>query len=123
MRVGEAVRQVRGHVLQEDLAGRLGIDQGTLSRWERSIGKGPTLDDLQSIEKVLGIRHGTILRLAGYVEDATDAREAIEADPNLLPNYKTIALESYDTCLRLSITERDGSGLSTAPRKRAREIR
>ena len=80
--LGEVIREVRGTLTQDDLADAVGTDQGTVSRWERG-NLRPTLDDLRAIEDALGLHHGAIVRRAGYVEDLTSVKAALEADPSI----------------------------------------
>jgi transcriptional regulator with XRE-family HTH domain len=59
--IGARIRELRGTMLQEDLAGFLGISQGQLSRIER--GKlGPTAEVLLRLVEMFGTSSDWILR-------------------------------------------------------------
>lgn len=82
MQLGEAIRRVRASVGQMELAKRMNdpvVDQSRISKWERGIGH-PSLDQIRAIEDALGVRRGSVLRLAGYVEDEGSTLDTITAD-------------------------------------------
>lgn len=78
-RIGEAIRTVRGEMRQGPLADLLGVDQSTFSGWESGRYMAP-LNVLPLIEEACGVRAGTILRLAGLVDDSTEAVILSDAD-------------------------------------------
>lgn len=60
-----------------------GVDQPTVSKWARGE-RPPPLWALPLIEQVCGVRRGTILRHAGYVDDDIDLETAIETAPDVI---------------------------------------
>jgi transcriptional regulator with XRE-family HTH domain len=82
MLIGQAIRDARGKLTQEQLAVALKTDQGTVSRWET--GKlRPTLEELALIEKATGHARGYVLTKAGYLDNKADARATIQLDRRL----------------------------------------
>lgn len=77
---------------QSQLADLIEGEQTTLSDYENARSRVP-LHVLPQIEGACGVRAGTILRLAGLVEDSVDA--AIEADPALTPFGRRTVLGFY----------------------------
>lgn len=69
-RLGDALRKARASVdvSQAELARRLGVIPQELNRWE-SGRRRISLETLVEAEQALGVRAGTVLRLAGYVDD------------------------------------------------------
>src|SRR5688500_3037091 len=68
---------------QETLGQRLGIPQGTISKYARGEVAAP-LDVLERVDEACGRPKGHVLRLAGYVDDGpVDVLAAIESDPAL----------------------------------------
>lgn len=80
--LGEAIREVRGSMTQDELARAVNTDQGTISKWE-SGRIWPDFDDLPRIEKAVGVPLGTILRRAGYVAEIKTLDDWLEADSSL----------------------------------------
>lgn len=80
--LGEAIRDVRGSMTQDQLAKAVQTDQGTVSKWET--GRiWPELDDLPKIERACGVPVGTILRRAGYVDELTSLDDWLDADSTI----------------------------------------
>lgn len=69
-RLGAAVRLAREGVgvTQAELGRRLGIASQEMNRYERG-GSRLSLERIVDVERVLGVRAGTVLRLAGFVDD------------------------------------------------------
>lgn len=96
VKLGQAIRQVRGDIDQRDLATAIGRDQGTISKWEQDRGR-PDLEHLAAIEIVANVPRGTVLRVAGYIEDAEgDVRSAILAARELSDAQKRTLLDVYE---------------------------
>lgn len=51
---------------QQELAELLGVRQTSVSKWTTY--REPRLDRIASIEDAIGLRRGSLLRMAGYVE-------------------------------------------------------
>jgi transcriptional regulator with XRE-family HTH domain len=69
-RLGDALRQARTGVgvSGAELARRLGVIPQELNRWEAGRRK-ISLETIIEAEKALRVRAGTVLRIAGYVDD------------------------------------------------------
>lgn len=81
-------------VTQEQVASELGVHQTTVSKW--LVGKTwPPFDALPVIDALCRQPVGTVLRLAGYVEEV-DVAGAIQADPRLNPNGRKVVLAFYE---------------------------
>lgn len=111
--LGQAIRRVRGDVDQRVVAEAVGRDQGTISKWERGQAS-PTLEQILSIERALGVLAGSILRLAGYVDDPVNARQAIEADRSIPDEFKPTVLRIYDALATIPATDPSPSGSKRA---------
>ena len=96
-RLSEAFRQTyeSAGVSQLDIAAALDVDQPTVSKWARGM-RRPPLDALPVTEQLAGVPKGTILRLAGYVDDSNvDVAAAILADPRLNDGDRLVLLDVY----------------------------
>lgn len=93
--VAQALR--RSGLTQQEIASRLNQKQQTISGWARR--REPRLDDLSSLEVVLGRPRGYLLRAAGYVEEQASARQALVADPALGERELRIVLAAYDAAV------------------------
>jgi transcriptional regulator with XRE-family HTH domain len=69
-RLGEALRRTRAlvDVSQSELARRLGVSPQYVNRWEAG-GRRIDPETVEQAERLLGVRRGTVWRLAGFVED------------------------------------------------------
>jgi transcriptional regulator with XRE-family HTH domain len=69
-RLGDALRQARAavDVSGAELARRLGVIPQELNRWEAGRRK-ISLEMIVAAEKALHLRAGTVLRIAGFVDD------------------------------------------------------
>lgn len=110
-----ALRHAReeAELTQEGLAGRLHLAQSTIQKWEG--GREPRLDRIATLETAMGYRRGHLLRLAGYVEEASTAREALLADPSLTPNHRETMVASYDVSVQLSSKARSARVAKVPP--------
>lgn len=68
IRLGGAVRKARGSTSAASLARRLGVPPNYIARWEAG-NRRLDFETIEAIEAALGVRAGTVLRLAGYVDD------------------------------------------------------
>jgi transcriptional regulator with XRE-family HTH domain len=66
-RMGAAIRRHRANRSQADLAAVLGVSQAGISLWE-SGGVDFTYEQVHAIEAALGLPHGLLGRIAGYVK-------------------------------------------------------
>lgn len=65
--LGRAIRRHIGDLSQAELASMLGMAQNSVSLWERG-GVDLTCGQVAAIERCLGLRPGTLLIEAGYVD-------------------------------------------------------
>lgn len=79
----------RQNLSQASLAGRLGVHQQTVSRWE-SAGVVPSPSQLTELEDAFELDRGVLLRIAGYLAVA-DARETAVTLPSLLSALNALA--------------------------------
>lgn len=117
-RLGPTIRQARqdARLTQVQLAGALGVEQTRLSRWELSKST-PGLLDVVRIEDALELRRGDLLIRAGLVElPVLDAERAIEADPVIADESRSVLLHYY----RASVEVASGPGRSGRRRNRGR---
>ena len=99
--VCRALRQARAraNLTQEELARRLRVTQGHVSRWES--GRVPKLDVLARIEtEGLGLVPGDLLRRAGFVRDPSTTEEAILSDPHLQDEDKALIIDVLRAAIR-----------------------
>lgn len=98
--LGDAIRQAaaRANVTQKQIAEAVGKDQTTISAWMKGE-NWPQLSAIPAIEELCGLRPGQILREAGFVEPATDARDAIMADIRLSIETRESIVVIYDDLL------------------------
>lgn len=116
--LGEALRRARGRMTQDELAAATGIDQGTISRWERGQGQ-PGLDQIRQIEDAAGRRRGFVLIAAGYVSVPATPRAMIETDAELENGYRVLVLSAYDGALASSTAERASMPPTTSRRRKS----
>ena len=77
---------------QKDLADRLGLKQGTLSRYFAD--RIPRLPIIESLELAVGYGKGAALVKAGYVK-TPGTEEAIMADPALDAEAQRFVIQAY----------------------------
>ena len=110
-----ALRQAREEaaLTQDELARRVGLAQSSIQKWEG--GREPRLDRIALLEAAMGCPRGHVLRLAGYVEEATSARDALLRDPSLTPSHRETMVASYDVSVRLSSNARSARAARVPP--------
>ena len=116
MTLGQALRLARGKLTQREVGQLLGVDQGTVSHWEKGKGQ-PELDQIAAIEEAAGRPRGFTLIAAGFVEMPKTTRETIAGDPALEPGYRNLVLSAYDSAVASSATDRSRTS-ATSPRVR-----
>ena len=102
--LGQLIRKDREarRMTQEDLGFRVGVSQGTISKWERDNNERPTLDKLREIAVVLGSD------VNDYFRAVFDANMRVGAPNPLLEDRelaKIIGLDNdatYEDLLQLS---------------------
>lgn len=95
---------------QVAVAAALGVEQTTVSKWAKGLNR-PPLEALEVVERLASVRKGTILRRAGFVDDVTDVRSAIAADPLLSDKSKSALSLLYDV---LSVQDSDRADAAAA---------
>lgn len=100
MTIGAALRSARGSRTQTAVGEAMDpqAKQPTISGWESDTA-APTLDQIAEFEHACGRPRGFVLRLAGYVEDPTNTRDAIAADPLLEEGIRSTLLTIYETAV------------------------
>lgn len=74
-------------------------DQSLISKWRQGHQRPHDINIYPDIEAICGARRGTILTLAGYVDEEVDVRAAIRADRDLTPRWRREAESFYEYCL------------------------
>lgn len=67
--LGAAIRHHRGEMTQTELADRLCVSQSAVSQWESGTFQ-ITAEHVIGLERELGLRSGSLLLEAGYVDEA-----------------------------------------------------
>ena len=67
--LGASIRRHRGETSQAELADRLSVSQSLVSQWETGVVQ-VTAEHVIGVERVLGIRSGSLLIEAGYVDES-----------------------------------------------------
>ena len=81
---------------QVELANCMGVGQTQIVRWETT--REPSLDTLSAAEQCLGLDHGQLLRMAGYVaaqDGELTTEEMIAKDPRLSRVARDMVLGAY----------------------------
>lgn len=94
VKLGAAIRQARDQMTQETLADAIGVDQPSVSRWERDEQR-PSLEHLVAVEDATGRRRGFILIAAGLVDATPSVEAAIALDPALDDEQRGFVLHAY----------------------------
>lgn len=98
--LGEGIRQaLGGRLTQEQLADKLGVDQGQVSRWVRDKAT-PSVTRLFAIEDAAGRPRGFIMRAAGYLTDEPTVEEVLEADPAISDDAREMLKGMYAVAVR-----------------------
>lgn len=99
--LGVALRAARKPRTQDEMAEALGVDQATISKWERGVSR-PTLEEIRAFEEAAGRARGSVLVATGSVELKEGVELAITADDRLGAEQKDYLLNAYRMALRLS---------------------
>ena len=67
--LGAAIRRHRGEMTQTELADRLSVSQSAVSQWETGVTQ-VTAEHIIQLERELGLRSGSLLVEAGYVDES-----------------------------------------------------
>jgi transcriptional regulator with XRE-family HTH domain len=90
------IRRARGKTSQVSLAAASGLDQGTISLYERGL-RLPSLDNLARIEAALGLNRGAIVH-AVYC-DLPSVRDQLANYAPLDPVFRAAVLNVFDALL------------------------
>lgn len=95
--IGRALKQVReaANLTKVTLGARIGKPASYFTEWEKGR-KGAQLDDIIRIEEALNLTRGSILRLAGFIDEPATVRDAIAGDPTIPESDRVVILEIYD---------------------------
>lgn len=105
--LGEAIRRCyEGKFTQDQLAKAIDESQPSISRWARGEVE-PTPSDIWNIEQACGRPPGFVLRLAGYVEEASSVEGALGIDDTLDDDGRRYVLAVYREAQRLASGGRD----------------
>jgi transcriptional regulator with XRE-family HTH domain len=96
--LGQAIKAARGSMKQDALARAVGVDQPTISKWERGTVR-PSLDDIARVEKATGRARGWVLIAAGLVDGITSTLDAIDGDPMLTEQAREMLRAAYQASL------------------------
>jgi len=114
--LGEFIRAQRrlAELSQRELAKIADVSDGYVSQLERGMHE-PTVKVLRSIASALDIRANTMMRYAGWLEDAAndgdeqsaelDVERAIKSDPRLSAQHKQAMLSVYRGLVEAGQTE------------------
>jgi transcriptional regulator with XRE-family HTH domain len=119
-RLGAVIRQARldANMSQTALAEATGVEQTKLSRWELAKST-PSVVDVANLEFALLLRPGDILIRAGFVEmPPLDTERAIQADPILRDEERSILLRFYKTAVLMAAVEATTRGRTSRRRRR-----
>ena len=94
VRLGPAIRQARGDMTQTSLADAIGVDQPTVSRWERDEQR-PSLEQLAAVDAATGRRRGFVLIAAGLVDGIASVEAALALDAGLDDEQRRFVLNAY----------------------------
>lgn len=94
VRLGPAIREARGDMTQTTLADAVGVDQPTVSRWERDEQR-PSLEQLAAVDAATGRRRGFVLIAAGLVEGVQSVEAALALDTSLDDEQRRFVLNAY----------------------------
>lgn len=103
--VGPAIRQARGDMTQTTLADAVGVDQPTVSRWERDEQR-PSLEQLAAVDAATGRQRGFVLIAAGLVQGVQSVEAALATDTTLDDEQRRFVLNAYRAGVAQSKTKR-----------------
>ena len=84
---------------QEEMGRRLGVHQTEISKWIKGE-RQPSYEHLPAIEAAMGLPRGTLLRMAGYVDERIDAVKAVRADSRLSMASKNVIVRLIESEIR-----------------------
>jgi transcriptional regulator with XRE-family HTH domain len=90
---------------QTTLADAVGVDQPTVSRWERDELQ-PSLEQLAAVDAATGRRRGFVLITAGLVEGVRSVEAALALDSSLDDEQRRFVLNAYRAAVIQSKTSR-----------------
>lgn len=90
---------------QETLADAIGVDQPSVSRWERDEQR-PSLEQIIAVEEATGHRRGFVLLVAGVVHDVPSVEAAVARDPALDAEQRRFVLNAYRAAMAQSAQKR-----------------
>jgi transcriptional regulator with XRE-family HTH domain len=90
---------------QETLADAIGVDQPSISRWERDEQR-PSLEQIVAVEAATGRRRGFVLLAAGLIEGVPSVEAAIARDPELDAEQRRFVLNAYRAAVVQSTRKR-----------------
>lgn len=113
MNIGEKIKELRKerNMSARELARRSGISQGYLSQLETGKNSNPTNEVLNKIAKGLNIPNGTLLLMAGYVQDPFDYMNMTEEDQEHFikqqekRDFKTWNIQQYQERFHVQIED------------------
>lgn len=97
LRLGRAIERHRKAraMSQEALEAASGVSQSSISQWQRGRRGVPNVNHVARLEEALGLRPGTLLIEAGFVEMPTTTVEMIRADKALSPERREDLVAMY----------------------------
>jgi transcriptional regulator with XRE-family HTH domain len=104
MEIHEAIAFVCSGWNQDELAEAMELDQSAISRWVRGKGR-PSFEKLARLEDTTGHPRGSVLRLAGLINDEVNARQALALDRSLTAETRPILLAAYEAATRHATRE------------------
>jgi transcriptional regulator with XRE-family HTH domain len=91
---GRAIHRARGRTSQVELGERTGLDQGTISLYERGL-RMPSFENLMRVEQALGLNRGAIVH-AVYCDLPTIADQLVN-DATLPPEFRKAVATVYES--------------------------
>jgi transcriptional regulator with XRE-family HTH domain len=82
------VAQRHARLSQSEIGRRIGVDQTVVSTWVRGV-TTPSVERILALDRVFGLRPGTLLERAGLIEPRT-TEEAIAAEPTIQEREKNV---------------------------------
>lgn len=116
VKLGAALKAMRGSDPQDVLAGIASVKQPTVSRWERG-DSSPTIDQMIAIEDYYERPRGSLLRDAGLIEPIDSTEKVIAADPALTPIWRQAVLVVYRSARADSASAASATTISKSRRK------
>lgn len=107
MNVVEVTRDIHGAIRacreaaglsQGALGALINVNQQRIASWEADV--TPTFEQVAALEDAMGLKLGTILRVAGYVEDLETTADKIRSDPALSIELQDALIAAYESAVR-----------------------